>query len=79
MRLRVRVRGLGVACHMVALGAGVAVVPEAAAQRWQQDGAFGFVRLEDPWAERRLVVVVRRLDTLPAHARRLVEHFAAAK
>jgi len=55
------------------------VVPEAAAQRWQQDGALGFVRLEDPWAERRLVVVVRRLGTLPAHARRLVEHFAAAK
>ncbi len=79
MRLRVRVRGLGVACRMVALGAGVAVVPEAAAQRWQQDGALGFVRLEDPWAERRLVVVVRRLDTLPAHARRLVEHFATTK
>ncbi len=79
MRLRVRVHGLGVACRMVALGAGVAVVPEAAAQRWQQDGALGFVRLEDPWTERRLLVVVRRLDTLPAHARRLVEHFAAAK
>ncbi len=79
MRLRVRVRGLGVACRMVALGAGVAVVPEAAAQRWHRDGALGFVRLEDPWAERRLVVVVRRLDTLSAHARRLVEHFTSAK
>lgn len=79
MRLRVRVRGLGVACRMVALGAGVAVVPEAAAQRWQRDGALGFVRLEDPWAERRLVVIVRRLDTLSAHARRLVEHFTTAK
>jgi len=77
MRLRVRVRGLGVACRMVALGAGVAVVPEAAAQRWQHNGALGLVRLEDPWAERRLLVVVRRLDALPAHARRLVEHFTA--
>jgi len=55
------------------------VVPEAAAQRWQQDGALSFVRLEDPWAERRLLIVVRRLDALPAHARRLVEHFAAAE
>ncbi len=70
MRLRVRVRGLDAACRMVALGAGVAVVPEAAARR---HGALALVRLEDPWAERRLMVVVRRLDALPAHARRLVE------
>lgn len=70
MRLRVRVRGLDAACRMVALGAGVAVVPEAAARR---HGALALVRLEDPWAERRLLVVVRRLDALPTHARRLVE------
>ena len=69
MRLRVRVRGLDAACRMVALGAGVAVVPEAAARR---HGTLALVRLEDPWAERRLLVVVRRLDTLPTHARRLV-------
>lgn len=70
MRLRVRVRGLDAACQMVALGARVAVVPEAAARR---HGALALVRLEDPWAERRLMVVVRRLAALPTHARRLVE------
>ncbi len=70
MRLRVRVRGLDTACRMVALGTGVAVVPETAARR---HGVLALVRLEDPWAERRLMVVVRRLDALPAHARRLVE------
>ncbi len=70
MRLRVRVRGLDAACRMVALGAGVAVVPEIAARR---HGALALVRLDDPWAERRLMVAVRRLDALPAHARRLVE------
>lgn len=79
MRLRVRVRGLGVACRMVALGAGVAVVPEAAARRWWRGGALGLVRLADPWAERRLLVLVRRLDALPSHARRLVEHLTAAR
>ncbi|HLZ65454.1 MAG TPA: LysR family transcriptional regulator [Aliidongia sp.] len=77
MRTRVRVRGLDAACRMVALGAGVAVIPEAAARRWQKAGALALVPLEDPWAERRLVVVVRRLDTLPSHARRLAEHLAA--
>ncbi len=70
MRLRVRVRGLDAACRMVALGAGIAVVPEAVARR---HGTLALIRLDDPWAERRLIVVVRRLDALPAHARRLVE------
>jgi DNA-binding transcriptional LysR family regulator len=78
MRTRVRVRGLDAACRMVARGAGVAVVPEAAARRWDREGALALVPLEDSWAERRLVVVVRRLDTLPSHARRLAEHLAAA-
>ncbi len=78
MRTRVRVRGLDAACRMVALGAGVAVVPKAAAQRWEERGALAVVALEDPWAERRLVVAVRRLDALPSHARRLTEHLVAA-
>lgn len=42
-------------------------------------GALSLVRLEDSWADRRLLVVVRRLDGLPVHARRLVEHLAAAR
>jgi DNA-binding transcriptional LysR family regulator len=63
---------------MVALGAGVAVVPEAAARRWKRGGTLGVVRLEDAWAERKLLVVVRRLDVLPAHARRLALHLAEA-
>ena len=78
MRTRVRVRGLDAACRMVALGAGVAVVPEAAAQRWTGERALVLVPLADRWAERRLVVAVRRLDTLPSHARRLAQHLAAA-
>jgi DNA-binding transcriptional LysR family regulator len=78
MRTRVRVRGLDAACRMVALGAGVAVVPEAAAKPWEERGALAVIPLEDPWAERRLVVAVRRLDALPSHARRLAEHLVAA-
>lgn len=78
MRTRVRVRGLDAACRMVALGAGVAVVPEAAAKPWEERGALAIVSLEEPWAERRLVVAVRRLDALPSHAQRLAEHLALA-
>ena len=48
MRMRVRVRGLDAACRMVALGAGAAVVPEAAARRWEARGALGVVRWTTP-------------------------------
>ncbi|MFC0407296.1 LysR family transcriptional regulator [Roseomonas elaeocarpi] len=76
MRTRVRVGGLDTTCRMVALGAGVAVIPEAAARRWNTRGELAVVGLDDPWAERQLMVVVRRLEALSPHARRLVEHLA---
>ena len=78
MRTRVRVRGLDTACRMVMFGAGIAVVPQVAADPWEQRGALAIVSLEDQWAERRLLVLVRRLSVLPSHARRLVEHLATA-
>jgi DNA-binding transcriptional LysR family regulator len=74
MRLRARVSGLDAACRMVALGAGVAVVPEAAVRRWGGSDSLAVIRLTDAWAERQLLVVVKRLETLPAQARALVGH-----
>jgi len=76
MRTRVRVRGPDAACRMVALGAGISVVPEAAARRWHTQEALVIVPLEDSWAERHLAVVVRQLVALSSHARRLVDHLA---
>jgi DNA-binding transcriptional LysR family regulator len=78
MRPRVRVRGLDTACRMVALGAGIAVVPEAAARRWDTQGTLAMMRMDDPWAERQLMVIVRRLDALSPHARKLVDDLAGA-
>lgn len=74
MRLRLRVRGLETACRMVAAGAGIAVVPAVTAGRFAATGALAMLRLADPWAERRLLLVTRRGAALPSHARRLVEH-----
>lgn len=73
MRVRVRVQGLDVVCRMVALGAGLAVVPQAAARRWA-GGGLVCLTLDEPWAERRLLLLAPASATLPAHARRLVAH-----
>jgi len=82
MRMRVRVRGLEAACRMVALGAGIAVVPEAAARDWMgRDpagrGALVALRLEEAWAERALMLVVRRPAGLSPHVAQLLAWIAA--
>lgn len=78
LRPRVRLRGFDAICRMVERGVGIAVVPEPAAQRCRRAGmAIAALPLADAWAVRRLMVCVRRLDALPLHARRLVEHLAA--
>jgi hypothetical protein len=76
LRLRIRLRSLDSVCHMVECGVGIAVVPETAALRCRRTMALGTLRLVDPWATRQLIICARRLDALPVHARRLVEHLA---
>ena len=76
LKPRIRLRGLDAICRMVECGMGIAVVPETAARRCRRTMALGTLRLTDIWATRQLIVCVRRLDALPAYARRLVEHMA---
>ena len=76
LKLRIRLRGLDAVCRMVERGVGIAVVPETAALRSRRTMALRILRLTDLWATRQLIVCVRRLGTLPVHARRLVEHLA---
>jgi len=75
---RIRLRGFDAICRMVEKGVGLAVVPQTAARRARRVMDIRLVRLTDAWALRRLVICVRRLDALPLHARRLVEHLAAS-
>jgi len=77
MRVRVRAYGLDTVCRMVALGAGLAVVPETAVRRWANQLNLASVHLTDSWANRELFVVARRLDALPPQARQLAEHLIA--
>lgn len=76
-RFRVRLRGVTALARMVEAGVGIAVLPEVVARRCQREMALAAIPLADPWALRRLMLCVRRLDALPVHARRLVEHLIA--
>jgi DNA-binding transcriptional LysR family regulator len=68
---RVRLGSLEAICRMVALGAGVAVVPRAMAEREARAGTLRRLSLTDPWADRHLVLAARTLDGLPPPAARL--------
>ena len=75
---RVRLGSLEAVCRMAALGAGVAVVPRAVAEREARAGALRRVPLADAWAARHLVLAARSLDALPAPMGLLARYLLAA-
>lgn len=74
IKFRVRVGGFEAVCRMVESGVGVAVVPEAAAQRSGERGTIRAIPLSDAWALRHLTLCARSIPALPAHAQQLVQH-----
>lgn len=75
--LRARMRGFDSVCRMAEQGVGLAIVPVAAARRARRTMAIRVVRLADPWAERNLMVALRREPALSPHAAALVDHLVA--
>ncbi|MBS0467703.1 MAG: LysR family transcriptional regulator [Proteobacteria bacterium] len=75
---RVRLGSLEAVCRMVALGAGVAVVPRAVAEREAASGRLRRVPLTDGWAQRQLVLAGRDLAQLPQAAARLARFLVDA-
>ena len=74
LNYRARLHHLEAVCRLVGLGAGMAVVPQAAARRHARALRIRPVRLADAWARRALVLCLRDLDALPPYTRQLVHH-----
>lgn len=74
LKLRVRLSNFDLIARMVENGIGVAVLPEQAAQRYQQSMALEIVPLTDGWAPRHFTICVRSFASLSPHAKWLVEH-----
>ncbi|EHL99451.1 LysR substrate binding domain protein [Acetobacteraceae bacterium AT-5844] len=77
-RLRVRVRSFDDICLMVAHDAGLGIVSETAARRALRSLDIAFIRLEDSWARRQLLLCFQPPGTLAPAARNLTEHLAEA-
>ncbi len=78
LRYRLRLPDFESICRMAVSGAGIAIIPDSAAQRHAQTMALRRFPLEEAWALRKLLIVVRRLDDLPVHAQTLVRSMASA-
>ncbi len=74
LRYRVRLGQFEAVCQLVGLGVGVGILPHAAAVRHSRAQQVKAVRLTDAWANRRLVLCMRKLEDLPQHAQQLVHH-----
>lgn len=72
LRIRVRAESFAGVLRMVARGAGLGVVPQAAIERWQGPQAFVSLPLSDPWAQRHLLLCATDFDALPGYARTLL-------
>lgn len=77
LNYRVQLSHLEAVCRLVGLGAGVAVVPQAAARRHARGLRIRLVRLQDGWARRSLVLCMRDQAALPPFTQRLVAHLQA--
>ncbi len=73
MRIRVRAEGFDGVLRMVAHGAGLGIVPQAAVDRTTRPLSFAAVRLSDPWADRKLLLCAADFSALPGYARALLD------
>ncbi|OLU35210.1 LysR family transcriptional regulator [Pseudomonas sp. PA15(2017)] len=76
LRVRVRAPSFDAIAQLVAQGAGLAMLPEAAASRLAQELPLTLIYLTDSWASRELRLCIRGWQSLPSHARQLVSHLS---
>ena len=73
MQIRIRADGFDSVMRMVARGAGLAIVPRIAVERWQARQPLLSRALGEDWANRSLKLCARDFATLPAYARALLQ------
>lgn len=74
LRMRIQVRSFDAICRMIHHGMGVGVLPEQTIYRDLGDLQLKSIPLSDPWAQRELVIGMRRYSSLHVTARHLVDH-----
>ncbi|WP_446665319.1 LysR family transcriptional regulator [Flexivirga sp. B27] len=74
---RVRLHSIDAVCRAVAAGIGITVLPRHAVKDWLDDGSLVATALDEPWAERTLLVCFVAEAELSPTARALCDHLVA--
>ncbi|MFM0325136.1 LysR family transcriptional regulator [Caballeronia glebae] len=74
LRLRIHVPGFDAVCRMVQAGMGVGVLPMQVFEAMGRQLGLAAIALDDEWAARSLVIVVRDSDALSPVSRLLFDH-----
>ncbi|MGQ3002628.1 MAG: LysR family transcriptional regulator [Hydrogenophaga sp.] len=77
LRLRMQVRSFDAACHLVASGLGIAVLPQGATEPMVRAMPLRVRPLADPWAQRQMLIACAPRED-DADLADFVEHLAAA-
>jgi len=72
LKIRIRADGFEGVMRMVARGAGLAIVPQAAVSRRAGELPFQSIALQETWAQRKLLLCARDFATLPGYATTLL-------
>ena len=78
LRMRVQVRSFDAMCQMIAVNLGIGVLPRAAFEPMRDLRRLAAVRLDEPWALRRLLLATKAGATLTPATALLVEHLRRA-
>jgi len=74
LKLRIQVRSFDAMCQMVAVGMGVAVLPEASIQPHLRSMHLRQIGLQGDWTARRLMIGLRDAEGVARPVRRLIDH-----
>ncbi|MCF5237660.1 LysR family transcriptional regulator, partial [Pseudomonas sp. PA-5-4G] len=76
LQTRIRAEGFDGLIRMVAGGAGLGIVPQAALERWPTEKRIKAQPLSEDWACRKLLLCARSFEQLPGYAKALFDALA---
>lgn len=74
LKLRIRISSFDCMCRMVSNGLGIAVLPRSVINQYLRSHKLKAVTLDEPWAKRTLLLVLRRYDTASATLKTFIDH-----
>lgn len=74
LKLRIRISSFDCMCRMVSNGLGIAVLPRSVINQYLRSHKLKAVTLDEPWAQRTLLLAVRKYDTASPTLKTFIDH-----